>query len=133
MAEREDKEVYNYTTSLKQPTWITKITSTISLPNSYKLSMFVWWFSFYLLFMYLALKFLKGLPLPTPFWGALFLAPSFYLGNVFSDLTIQEQSISRFIRDYLKMYRRYGRKRKKYYLNDGIFYVRPLLILKKGR
>ncbi|MSU87126.1 conjugal transfer protein [Streptococcus dysgalactiae subsp. dysgalactiae] len=131
--ERKDKEVYNYTTALKQPTWIQKITENYSLPNAIKLSTFAWGIFFYLFFMYLVLKFLKGLPLPIPFWGALLVVPSWYLALIFADLKIEEQSLSRFFKDYLKMYRKYGLKRKTHYLNDGIWYLKPEYMVKKGR
>ncbi|MGX9845623.1 TcpE family conjugal transfer membrane protein [Streptococcus iniae] len=133
MNERPDKEVYNYTTALQQPTWIQKLTDSYSLPNAIKLSTFGWGMSFYLLFMYLVLKFLRGLPLPVPFWGALLVVPSVYLGLIFADLKIQELSISRFLRAYFKMYLKYGMKRKNHYLNDGILYQKPAYIIKKGR
>lgn len=131
--ERPDKMVYNYRTALEQPIWVQKITDKWSLPNAVKLSTIGWTIFIYLLLLYIILKFFKGLPIPMPFWVVFIAVPSWGTGIVLADLKIEEQSIGRFIKDYLKMYRKYGYKRRHYYLNDGIFFVKPSLIAKKER
>lgn len=131
--ERPDKKVYNYRTALEQPIWVQKLTEKWILPNAIKLSTIGWTIFIYLLFLYLVLKFLRGLPLPLPFWSVFLLVPSWGTGIVLADLKIEEQPIGRFIKDYFKMYRKYGHKRHNYYLNDGLFFVKPSMIVKKER
>ena len=73
----------------------------------------------------------KVIPIPMPFWIGVGTPIIWSSGIILSDFTIEQQKISRFIRDYLKFYRVYGRKRKLKYLNDGILYYKPDYILKK--
>ncbi|MDG3142860.1 conjugal transfer protein [Streptococcus suis] len=131
--ERPDKKVYNYRTALEQPIWIQKITNTFSLSNAVKLSTFGWTMAIYFLFLYLVMKLLRGLPIPMPFWVVFIIVPSWALGIIMSDLKIEEQSVGRFLKDYWKMYLTYGQKRRHYYLNDGLFFIKPSVIVKKER
>ncbi len=131
--ERPDKKVYNYRTALEQPIWVQKITEKWILPNAIKLSTIGWTIAIYTVLLYSVMKFLKGLPIPMPFWWVFLGVPSWGTGIVLADLKIEEQSIGRFIKDYLKMYRKYGFKRHQYYLNDGIFFVKPSIITRKER
>lgn len=130
--ERTDKKVYNYRTALEQPIWVQKITERWSLPNAVKLSTIGWTILIYLLLIYVVLKCFKGLPIPFPFWAVFLAIPSWGAGIVLADLKIEEQPIGRFARDYLKMYRKYGYKRHDHYLNDGIFFKKPSVIIKRN-
>ena len=129
---KKDKRVYHYRSAFEQPTWIQKLSDRFSLPNAIKLSTIGWTaFLFFTYYWIVTRLVMKIIPLPLPFWIGVGTPLLWSAGIVLSDFTIEQQKISRFIRDYLKFYRIYGRKRKQKYLNDGILYYKPDYILKK--
>ena len=130
--EKKDKRLYHYRSAFEQPTWIQKFSDRFSLPNAIKLSTLGWTAFLFLAYYWLFSNFVtKVIPIPMPFWIGVGTPIIWSSGIVLSDFTIEQQKISRFIRDYLKFYRIYGRKRKQKYLNDGILYYKPDYILKK--
>lgn len=130
--EKKDKRVYSYRTALEQPIWVQRLTQWITLPNAVKLSTFVWiglllggWF------VIAKQCFAPLLPMvPIWFWLSLGVMPAWGLGVILADLTIEEQTVFRFMKDYLKFYFRYAIKRHRYYFYDGIRFIKPTIVLK---
>lgn len=54
---------------------------------------------------------------------------SWPLGVILADLKIEEQSVFRFMKDYLTFYFRYAIKRRRYYFYNGIRYIKPTVVL----
>ena len=75
----------------------------------------------------------KVIPIPLIFWATLGFLPIWSLGIILSDLKIEQQPVGKFLKDYVRFYWKYGRKRKRLYLNDGLLYFKPSYILKKER
>ena len=130
---RVDKRVYNDLTALEQPIWIQKLSNQITLSNAIKLSTIGWGLTLFVVYLWLMSKLSKTIPIPLTFWGSLGALPIWSLGIILSDLKIEQQTVGRFIKDYLRFYWKYGRKRKRQYLNDGLLYYKPSHILKKER
>lgn len=135
MAEKQrvDKKVYNYRSALEQPIWIQKLSEKISLSNAIKLSTIGWSLTLYILYLWIMSRVEKAIPIPLIFWAALGFLPIWSLGIILSDLKIEQQPVVKFFKDYVRFYWRYGRKRKRFYLNDGLLYFKPSYILKKER
>lgn len=130
---KKDKQVYHYRTALEQPIWIQRLSNKITLSNAIKVSTIAWSLGLYLIYIYIVLRFLKVIPIPSFFWFGLGLLPCWGSGILLADLKIEHQSILKFLRDYLKMYFKYGIKRHRMFLNDGQLFYRPSYILKKER
>ena len=130
---RVDKRVYNYRTALEQPIWIQKLSNQITLSNAIKLSTIGWSLFLFISALWLMSQLSKSIPIPLSFWGALGFFPMWSLGIILSELKIEQQTVGRFLKDYIRFYLKYGRRRKRYYLNDGLLYYKPSYILKKER
>ena len=87
----------------------------------------------YILYLWLMSHVAKVIPIPLIFWGTPGLFPIWSLGIILSDLKIEQQSVGKFFKDYVRFYWKYGRKRKRFYLNDGLLYFKPSYILRKER
>ena len=130
--EKKDKRVYHYRSAFMQPTWIQKISDRQSLPNAIKLSTIGWTAFLHLVYNWLVENFVtKVIPIPLPFWLGFGTPPLWLLGILMADFTIEQQGVFRFLRDYLRFYWHYGRRRKKQTVNDGLLYYKPSYILKK--
>lgn len=130
--EKKDKRVYSYRTALEQPIWVQRLASFYTLSNAVKLSAIVWMgITLGLWYVLVKLTVVKLLPfIPIYFWlvfGALIAWP---VGVTLADLKIEEQTVLRFMKDYLKFYFRYAIKRRRYYFYDGIRYIKPTVVLK---
>ena len=127
MAEKQrvDKKVYNYRSALEQPIWIQKLSEKISLSNAIKLSTIGWSLILYVLYLWLMSRVEKVIPIPLIFWATLGFLPIWSLGIILSDLKIEQQPVGKFLKDYVRFYWKYGRKRKRLYLNDGLLYFKP--------
>ena len=130
--EKKDKRVYSYRTALEQPIWVQRLASFYTLSNAVKLSAVVWMgITLGLWYVLVKLTVVKLLPfIPIYFWlvfGALIAWP---VGVTLADLKIEEQTVLRFMKDYLKFYFRYAIKRRRYYFYDGIRYIKPTVVLK---
>ena len=129
---KKDKRVYSYRTALEQPIWVQRLASFYTLSNAVKLSAVVWMgITLGLWYILVKLTVVKLLPfIPIYFWlvfGALIAWP---VGVTLADLKIEEQTVLRFMKDYLKFYFRYAIKRRRYYFYDGIRYIKPTVVLK---
>jgi len=130
--EKKDKRVYHYRSAFMQPTWIQKISDKYSLPNAVKLATFGWTAFLFLLYYWLITEIvMKIIPIPLLFWLGVGVMPLWLLGILMADFTIEQQGVFRFLRDYLRFYWHYGRRRKKQTVNDGLLYYKPSYILKK--
>lgn len=130
--EKKDKRVYSYRTALEQPIWVQRLASFYTLSNAVKLSAIVWMgITLGLWYVLVKLTVVKLLPfIPIYFWlvfGALIAWP---VGVTLADLKIEEQTVLRFMKDYLIFYVRYAIKRRRYYFYDGIRYIKPTVVLK---
>ena len=128
---KKDKRVYSYRTALEQPIWVQRLASFYTLSNAVKLSAIVWMgITLGLWYILVKLTVVKLLPfIPIYFWlvfGALIAWPA---GVTLADLKIEEQTVLRFMKDYLKFYFRYAIKRRRYYFYDGIRYIKPTVVL----
>ncbi|HDR3342124.1 TPA: hypothetical protein QCN85_005981, partial [Bacillus anthracis] len=117
---------------LEQPIWVQRLASFYTLSNAVKLSAIVWMgITLGLWYVLVKLTVVKLLPfIPIYFWlvfGALIAWP---VGVTLADLKIEEQTVLRFMKDYLKFYFRYAIKRRRYYFYDGIRYIKPTVVLK---
>lgn len=130
--EKKDKRVYSYRTALEQPIWVQRLASFYTLSNAVKLSAIIWMGivlgGWYILVKLTVVKLLPFIPIY--FWlvfGALLAWP---VGVTLADLKIEEQTVFRFMKDYLKFYFRYAIKRRRCYFYDGIRYIKPTVVLK---
>ena len=101
---RVDKRVYNYRTALEQPIWIQKLSNQITLSNAIKLSTIGWSLFLFISYLWLMSKLSKTIPIPLSFWGALGFFPMWSLGIILSELKIEQQTVGRFLKDYIRFY-----------------------------
>ena len=126
-----DKEVYNYTEALNQPIWIQKLTENFSLPYAVKLSYIVWFLIFLGGGIWLALRLADWTPFPFPFWITFGVFGAGWLAIVVADLKIDGKGFVRFFWDYYRFYRKFGRRAKTSYLNDGYIYKKQKELLER--